>query len=228
LTPEDKTLYYESIGENFDRWISDYDTERRVLLLERLLAVVEKRTSALEVGCGTGRIAKSLQPQFDSYVVNDISTKLGAQVAQSLQCEQLEGDVTDPECTERQFPVVLSSEVLEHTPDPETFLRGLCARVESGGWLVLTTPNKLWYPALLLADLLRIRKFSGIENWVWPYQVSRWLEEEGFVRIKYSGCHLFPWQVPGAKALLPSFDRYGDVLYPFMINFGVRAQRPAR
>ena len=42
------------------------------------------------------------------------------------------------------FDVVLSSEVIEHTPDPKAAVRSLCARVASGGHLALSVPNRRW------------------------------------------------------------------------------------
>ncbi len=44
-----------------------------------------------------------------------------------------------------QFDLIVSLETLEHTADPERFLRALRGQLKPGGTLVLTCPNDWWY-----------------------------------------------------------------------------------
>lgn len=223
---EKNTLYYEQIGADFDNWISDYDTDRRkVLIFKKLLGECLQDRDVLEVGCGTGRITQALSEAGARVTVNDISDELTKKVAQAYSCHTLFGDVAEMTEEPGRFDVVVSSEVVEHTVQPYAFLGGLGRLVKPGGVLVLTTPNKLWYPVLMLAQTLKIRKFQGIENWLWPVEARAALESQGFQVEQLSGCHLFPWQIPGAKSVLPLLDRFGDKLYPLMINFGLRARK---
>lgn len=223
----ENVLYYEQLGEDFDRFISDYDTARRVLMLKRLLAQsgLGRHAAVFEVGCGTGRITAEFRPKFERYTVNDISEVLTRKVAQKHRCETLLGDVTLMSDENEHFDLVISSEVLEHTPDPREHFTGLVRRLKPGGYLMLTTPNRLWYPLLVIARALGLRKFQGIENWVWPSTLKVWTEQERLRLCKMTGCHLFPWQVPGAKLLLPALDNLGDQLYPLMINVGLLVRR---
>jgi SAM-dependent methyltransferase len=59
-----------------------------------------------------------------------------------------------------RFDLVLSFQVIEHVPDPVGFLRGLAARMATGGGLVVTTPNRL---------------MSVSEN---PYHLREWTAPE--------------------------------------------------
>jgi len=124
-----------------------------------------------------------------------------------------------------QFDLVLSSECIEHTASPLKALDEMCRVVRPGGYLILTTPNPVWYPVLWLSQKLKIRRFEGSESWVWPRVVNGRLIRNGFHEMFFGGCHLAPWQIPGIKAILPWFDRFGSRLYPFMINYGFRARK---
>jgi ubiquinone/menaquinone biosynthesis C-methylase UbiE len=121
-------------------------------------------------------------------------------------------------CADSAFDVVVSSECIEHTADPYEAIAEMYRVLRPGGMLILTTPNKLWYPVLLVARKLCLRKFSGPECWTWPHETRRRLEALGFRNVVLSGCHLFPWQLPLARIVLPYLDRIGCILYPIMIN----------
>ena len=96
-----------------------------------------------------------------------------------------------------------------------------------GGLLVATTPNRLWYPALLLARALSLRRFRGNEVWLFPATLRNALRARGLEILATSGCHLLPWQIPLAQRVLPLLDRAGRALYPLMINVGIAAGRPS-
>jgi len=220
--------YFENLGDDFDRFMSDYDVERRIrLIFDRLLNAVPlpDNPAVLEIGCGTGKISQKLRQLTGALTVNDISPKLTADVAQRLQCSGLAGDCARLPAEDERFDLIVSSECIEHTPHPYAALAEMRRVLKKEGWLIITTPNKLWYPVLWVSERLKIRKFSGMETWTWPITTKKWLKNEGFENIHVSGCHLFPWQIPLAKQVLPFFDRYGDTLFPVMINYGIRAQK---
>ena len=225
---EKDVYYFEHLGKDFDAFMSDYDVQRRVrLIFDHLLSPISlpENPAVLEVGCGTGRVSQHLRPLTGNLTVNDVSSKLTDAVAKRLKCHALPGDCSALSERGGSFDLIVSSECIEHTPAPYAALTGMSRILKDGGWLVVTTPNKCWYPVLLAARLMKIRKFSGIENWTWPRITGRWLREQRFQNIFFSGCHLFPWQIPFSKSILPVFDRYGSCLYPLMINYGFSAQK---
>lgn len=219
-------LYYERIGKDFGRFMSDYDVSRRIDLIRRLInGPIDRNTSILEVGCGTGRISRYLATLTDNLTVNDISEKLAISVSGDLNCQTLFGDCAYFINQGKKFDLIVSSECLEHCLHPFKALSGIARLLKKNGRLIMTTPNSLWHPLVALTTILKIRKFQGIENWVWPNQVRKWLKRNGFEDIRFSGCHLFPWQIPMATKILPVFDQAGDILYPVMINFGFSAKK---
>ena len=220
--------YYEKLGPDFDRLMSDYDVSRRIdLIFKRLLLHSDSSShrSVLEIGCGTGKISAELRKRPWQLTVNDISEKLCRQVADSLNCECLVGDCQKLACADEVYDIIVSSECIEHTLNPWLAMKEMKRVLKKGGCLIVTTPNQLWYPVLLLMQSLKIRKFRGIENWTWPWAMRDWLKKNDFSNIYFGGCHLFPWQFPLAKRILPFFDKRGHILYPLMINYGFSAKK---
>jgi 2-polyprenyl-6-hydroxyphenyl methylase/3-demethylubiquinone-9 3-methyltransferase len=215
--------YFEEIGEDFQRFMSSYDVSRRISLIGSLLPAERGQMTCLEVGCGTGIVSRFLGEMVGELTVVDISGVLARQVGESLNCRWGQQDACALSVPDGSYDLVVSSEVIEHTPDPQRALREMCRVLRPGGCLVVTTPNKLWYPVLWISEKLRLRHFAGNEIWLFPRCAVGLLRGEGMVVRGVSGCHLFPWHIPGSQSVLPLFDRLGRVLYPAMINFGVSA-----
>lgn len=219
-------LYYERIGEDFNRFMSEYDVTRRIdLIINKLWPVGSSALDCLEVGCGTGKISEEIIGRVKRLTVSDISEKLAKDVALRLKCEGLREDAGKIDLPDESYDLVVSSECIEHTPDPMGALMEMKRVLKRGGYLIVTTPNKLWFPVLFLSMLFKIRKFEGNETWVFPFAVRKWLKDNDLKLIRMGGCHIFPWQIPLAKKILPFFDTKDEVLYPLMINFGFIAKK---
>src|SRR5882672_9298828 len=143
----DEKYYYEKLGDDFDKFISDYDVSRRIyLIFEYLLPKHQgsSKISVLEIGCGTGRISFEIHKRPWQLTVNDISSKLCQQVAHSLNCNYLVGDCLNLPCQDESYDMIISSECIEHTVNPWGALKEMKRVLKRGGWLTVTTPNKLW------------------------------------------------------------------------------------
>ena len=211
--------YYELIGEDFDRFMSDYDVERRISLMRRLWPT-DATGPMLEVGCGTGAVTRGVIDLTDHLTVTDLSALLARRVGSALGVQHAAADATAlpfPDCS---FAMVYSSECIEHTPDPTGAVREMLRVCTPGGYVLITTPNKLWYPVVRGAQLLKMRKFQGNETFLSPDELIQAVKPHGSV-LSIDGCHVLPWQLPTAKRWLPRFDRHGRNLYRLMINIAV-------
>lgn len=220
-------LYFEEIGDDFNAFMSTYDVSRRTCLIQSFLDTAKPCGNALEVGCGTGAITPVLLERGLNITVGDISSKLAEETASRFNLKGIGCDALNIPLPDRSQGLVVSSEVIEHVPDPRRALREMARVVADGGYLVVTSPNKLWYPLLWLAQKCGVRKFAGNEIWLWPHEARNIIAAEGLRIVELRGCHLLPWQVPGAKKILPFFDSLGKYLWPLMINWGLLAYRPA-
>lgn len=216
-------LYYEHLGERFNNFISPYDVQQRAELIKKLLPKNSTDMSTLEIGCGTGGITQTLKPLVKNLVVSDISKTLAEKVGKKYSLLWRQADICNLDISDNQFDLVISSECIEHTPDPKKAILEMLRIVKPGGSLIFTSPNKLWYPLLKIALFLGIRKFQGNEIWLFPHDVLNFVKKNGADNLEVRGCHLFPWQIPLAKTLLPFFDRLDTFLHPIMINYGIRA-----
>jgi len=218
-----KTDYFNNLGDDFEIFMCDYDVARRMeLMFTQLLNKINfSGKSILEVGCGTGRVSKRIFDLGASLTVLDIGENLVQEVSGRLGCVGIVGDACNLPSEDNQYDLVISSECIEHTNDPLKAIKQMCRVCKPGGQVCLTTPNKLWYPVLYLSEIFKMRKYSGIENWIFPFQAAKVMRKEGMNDIRFSGCHLWPFQLRYTRFLLQMFDKAGFWLYPFMINFGV-------
>ncbi|MFH1444045.1 MAG: class I SAM-dependent methyltransferase [Candidatus Peregrinibacteria bacterium] len=219
-------LAYEDLGARFDSFMSPYDVSRRQKLVEYFLTRIPAPEQCLETGCGTGKISDILRDRVTQLIVSDISATLARTAAERIGCDWRQENVCHLSFPDETFDVVVSSECIEHTENPLKALAEMCRVLKPGGTLIVTTPNKLWYPILLLSQGLHIRKFTGtIENWLWPRQIVAHLRKNNMQICVIRGCHLYPWQIPFLRVFLPLFDRWSAVLWPMMITFGVCARK---
>lgn len=228
MTYQDKKLYFDHLDDKFEEFISDYDVERRKeLIFKHLLSSVSfSKKQILEIGSGTGRFSKEIMDQSASLTILDIGYNLVSKVSIAMNCIGTVGDAVKLPFSDNTFDLIISSECIEHTLEPLQSIREMCRVCRSGGHICFTTPNRLWYPILILAKLLNIRKFSGYENWIFPFQAAIVLRRLKMKDIKMHGCHLLPFQLKMLRPLLRHIDNWGNYLYPLMINFGVTVRKP--
>jgi 2-polyprenyl-6-hydroxyphenyl methylase/3-demethylubiquinone-9 3-methyltransferase len=222
----DKKLYFEEIGDDFIHWASDYDVGRRIDLIKSMMPLDSMARSCLEVGCGYGAISEALMPLVGTLTVTDISGKLAAVVGVRLGIIWSRQDACALDIPPESFDLVVSSECIEHTENPRLALSEMARVLKPNGILIVTSPNRLWIPSIKIASWLKLRNFDGIEDWLFPWASAAALKAKNLKILRISGCHLFPWQIPFAKHLLPYFDQCGHILYPLMINYGILAAKP--
>jgi 2-polyprenyl-6-hydroxyphenyl methylase/3-demethylubiquinone-9 3-methyltransferase len=233
-TLTDKDLAYENISQTWERVIANYDTRRRIEVLvdEFLGAGGIRGKTVLEAGCGLGEFTTRLHALAPARLAScDIAPSLVEKVAKRFP--DVDAFVADllhlgDKLQGRQFEVVFSSEVIEHTPDPRRAVEQLAAAVAPGGLLVLSVPNRRWIWLLHAATAARLRPhYQGYENWVGPGDLLSWIESAGLKVERSEGIHLVPWQfLP--KRVLRRLDRtVRDQSYPYALNLAVVARRPA-
>jgi 2-polyprenyl-3-methyl-5-hydroxy-6-metoxy-1,4-benzoquinol methylase len=123
-----------------------------------------------------------------------------------------------------RFDVVVSSECVEHTPDPAAAIGQMGAVLKPGGLLALSTPNVVWYPAVRLATALRLRPFDGLENFSTWGGLRRALRLAGLEVVREQGLHLIPFQFRCYR-LSRWLDRHAQAFKGAMINLCVLARK---
>lgn len=84
---------------------------------------------------------------------------------------------------EERFDTIIAAELIEHLEEPYAFLRSCRGVLAAGGRMLLSTPNPLGFPAVLL-EVLRSRRFFYAADHTY-YFLPRWMvkmfEDTGFV-----------------------------------------------
>jgi SAM-dependent methyltransferase len=222
-----KEYFYESFADEFDSRMNMYDTRRRVeLIFRELLPEDLSGKCLLDAGCGTGWFSKAAAERRADVTAMDLGERLLQKVNEKCKVKTVVGSVLQIPFPDNHFDVVVSSEVIEHTTDPRKAIFEFARVLKPGGVLVVTTPNRLWYFSVVLANALRLRPYQGLENWIsWRSFLATHRDAGLSVEIK-SGVHLFPFALSFLHPVLAFFDRFNRTLYPFMINMAVRSTKP--
>lgn len=226
--PTDKEYCHERLGAQFASALSDYDTSRRVeVLVDAFLTdemLVGKRV--LDVGCGLGFFSKRLVERGAHVTACDLGPSLVARTRDFAGCEAVVADVLRlVDCFgEHSFDGIVSSECIEHVPEPAEALGQMIGVVKPGGFLSVSTPNRLWKPVVQAATMLRLRPFDGHENFSSWRMIRATLKGAGALVEREYGLHLFPFQLP-LHRLSMFCDRNLQCLRGQMINICVLARR---
>jgi len=226
--PTHEELSHERLGERFATALSSYDTTRRVeVLVDDFFEDDQLRGArTLDVGCGLGFFSQRLAERAAIVTASDLGPGLVEKTCQRVGCEGVVADalaLVETFGAER-FDVVVSSECIEHTPDPARALREMVRVLRPGGLLAVSTPNLLWQPVVRLASRLHLRPFDGLENFSTKESMTRAVNEAGASVLRVEGLHLYPFQFR-LHGLSRWCDRHLQPLRPLMINICLLARK---
>jgi len=213
-------LTHDRMADTFDDVMNPYDVGRRIeVLVDEFLSGVDLRGClVLDAGCGTGRATAALEARGARVVALDLGFRLVSYVRARYRAQPVNGSLLELPFAAETFDVVLSSEAIEHTPNPSSAVRELCRVVKQGGHLVLSTPNRLWQGPVRVASRLKLRPYDGLENFMRPAALRAAMMESGMSVVEHKGIHLLPFQIAFLWPLLRRADRFGRPLLPLMIN----------
>ena len=226
--PTTKEYTYDRMGDRFATALSTYDTSRRVetLVDEFLTDEMVVGKSALDVGCGLGFFSQRLQERGARVTACDIGPTLVERTRTRVGCAGVVADVMTlaAQFGRASFDLVVSSECIEHTPDPREALRQMAVVVRPGGYLAVSTPNVIWSPVVRIATALKLRPFEGHENFSTWRSVRETMRAAGLEILRERGLHLFPFQLP-VHGLSRWCDRNLQLLRGGMINLCVLGRK---
>jgi 2-polyprenyl-3-methyl-5-hydroxy-6-metoxy-1,4-benzoquinol methylase len=226
--PTAKEYTHERLADQFETALSVYDTSRRVetLIDEFLTDEMVRHKRALDVGCGLGFFSQRLKERGANVIACDVGPTLVERTRQRVGCAGIVADVM--QLTEQFgrdcFDLVVSSECVEHTPEPRVALRQMAAVLKPGGYIALSTPNLLWSPVVRAATALKLRPFDGHENFSSWRCLRKTLERASIAVVREQGLHLFPFQL-GLQAFSTWCDRNLQIARGVMINICILGRK---
>jgi 2-polyprenyl-3-methyl-5-hydroxy-6-metoxy-1,4-benzoquinol methylase len=224
--PSKAELFYDEFADEFDRRMNRYDLQRRLdIVFNDLLPQSIAGKKLLDAGCGTGHFSRVAAERGAVVTSMDIGERLLEKVAGKCNTERVSGSVLDMKFENNYFDLIISSEVIEHTENPYGAIREFYRVLKPGGILSLTVPNRFWKWSCIIANALKIRPYEGMENWAGYKRLKKELEATGFKILKYSGFHLFPFQISFLCPLLFYMDKFGGTFGRFYINIGASCRK---
>ena len=223
---EKKMYFYESFASAFDSKMNMYDTRKRMDVVYQELLVEDLRgKTLLDAGCGTGWFSKIGVERGAKVTSMDLGENLLLEVQKKCETNRVVGSILDMPFENNSFDFIVSSEVIEHTPDPHKAIEELARVLKPGGTLVLTTPNKFWYFSIWIANKLHIRPYEGLENWMGWHEMKKTIKGNGLAIESMVGVHLFPFIFSFLNPVLDFFHRYNKTLGPLMVNMAVKCKK---
>jgi 2-polyprenyl-3-methyl-5-hydroxy-6-metoxy-1,4-benzoquinol methylase len=209
VTRESREYFYEGLAERFEGLDHPADLRRRLsVVFDECLgrtSLVGKRT--LDAGCGYGPFSAAAMVRGAAVVSVDIGQRLVARTMARAGSRGVVADVCDLAVRDESFDVVISSEMLEHTPAPMRALEELARVLRADGLLVLTTPNRVWQAAVRAASVLRLRPFRGLENFVAWRDLEQSCSAAGLEVLLHVGFHPWPFQL-GLSEAATTVEKY--------------------
>ncbi len=164
---------------------------------------VPEGSSVLEIGCGTGFILNSLSPRRGVGI--DISGEMIKKAKEKhphLEFYQMDAeDITLNEA----FDYVLISDTLLYLEDIQQLFKELKKVSHADTRIVITFHNFLWFPLLVLAELLHLKMPQRRLNWLNAEDIRGLLYLENYDIIKKGRRFLAPRNLPGLSWFFNKF-----------------------
>jgi 2-polyprenyl-3-methyl-5-hydroxy-6-metoxy-1,4-benzoquinol methylase len=162
-----------------------------------------ERRDVLDIGCGAGRLALfagARGARVDALDFSPQAIALAQKVSSSLTrpLPDVDFHVGRFEDLDRQFDVVLMTEVFEHIPTPpQQTLRQLRDLIAPGGVAVVSSPGFVNFRGISWMTLQHLFGFlmsPSDLHFIQPWDMRRWCEEEGLVIDRHLGLfHDWGW-----------------------------------
>lgn len=163
--------------------------QRRIQHIERFVSPGRM----LDVGCATGFFIDEAHKRSWQVAGLDVSLFATAYVREHFGHEVHSGSLLDVELPNGTYDLVTMYDVIEHVPDPKSYVQQVAQLLRSGGVFELATPDVGSLPARLTGKNWIGYKLS--EEHVYYFSIPtlrRLLDEAGFevVHIRHIGKHV--------------------------------------
>lgn len=166
-------------GAGYNPSIDPPTMRRRDTVLEWIRQLGLNQPRILDLGCATGWLSDQLA-EFGEVVGTDIADASINEARQRyprlrFECE----DFLNSNRANGEFDIVVSLETLSHVPDQRAFIKRIRDVLKPGGYLILTTQNRLVFERRADVTPLAV---GQIRRWVSPGELRRLLRDDFVIR----------------------------------------------
>lgn len=130
--------FYEELSNRFD-WYYEKDKWEFDIAVD-ILSDLNGVNNVLEVGCGRGHFLRRIKCLF-----NAVGIELNPKAIRECETLGLQVSGSPLESVDEKFDAVVSFEVLEHVPNPRTFIDNMLRLLRPQGYLLVAVPDPHGY-----------------------------------------------------------------------------------
>lgn len=179
----DAAVDYVSLLDNYDaaQRESDYVLERIRVFSPR------KDLRILDVGCATGSLLRVLEKRkYRSLQGIELSPYAAGLARKNCSVPIITGDFLTYDFGDRQFDVIVATEVIEHVTDPMRFFRRVKRLLAPGGVFICSTGNVQSLAARLLGKRWHYIAPEGHLFYFSPETLARYYAAAGLESVAYA------------------------------------------
>ena len=137
--------------------------------------------SILEIGCGAGRFRDNFKDDIEYWGIEPCTS--AARLASSSLTHVLNGtyDEVSSKIPDHHFDLIVCNDVIEHMPDPKSFLRNVREKLSDNGTMIVSLPNVR--NAVTLFELLINGDFQYVDAGVLDYTHLHLFTMKSFTRM---------------------------------------------
>jgi len=196
---------------NFDERAKDWDADpmkvnraKTVAQAIRSAIPLTENMSALEYGCGTGLLSFALQSDLGQITLADTSQGMLDVLAEKISAlgvanmNPLRLDLSTDPLPDSPFDLTYSLMTLHHIPDARDILKKFHALLAPGGWLCVADLDKE-------DGTFHTDGTSDVHLGFERGELQKWVEDAGFVDVKFSTAFEIKKKIGDAEKIFPVF-----------------------
>lgn len=149
----------------------------------------------LEIGCATGELLNELDAKdktgidFSPEMIKVAHKQFPHIIFQTMRAEEIN--------LSHKYDTIIMSNLVGVLPDVEKAFHQLPKISHSGTRIIVTYYNRLWEPILRLAEVLKLKRPSPLQNWLSTNDLENLLYLAGFETFRVNKNMLIPFNIPG-------------------------------
>jgi len=196
---------------NFDERAKDWDSDPMKVNRAKTVAdairnaiPLTQKMSALEYGCGTGLLSFALQSDLGQITLADTSQGMLDVLAEKISASgvgnmtPLRLDLSADPVPSQPFDLTYSLMTLHHIEDAKGVLKKFHALLKPGGWLCISDLDKE-------DGTFHTDGTTDVHLGFERGELQTWVEEAGFLGVKFSTAYEINKDIGGAKKTFPVF-----------------------
>ncbi|SFD71051.1 bifunctional class I SAM-dependent methyltransferase/glycosyltransferase family 2 protein [Thermophagus xiamenensis] len=149
----------------------------------------------LEIGCATGDLLAGLEATDKTGI--DFSPEMIKRARAKWKDIRFEVMPAEDIKLEEKYDTIIMSNLVGVLPDVQKVFSELQKVSHSRTRIIVTYYNRLWEPFLKLAEWLRLKRTSPLQNWLSTNDLKNLLYLSGFETYRVNKNMLIPFYIPG-------------------------------